>query len=91
MALRQLTKVVVATAAILGIAGGSQQKPLHELAPTGKGTHNPLTPEFAEYVAGLLEDWKVPGMSIAVLDGDELYAEVRTLLYNTPPSAPSEP
>ena len=77
--------IQLATAAILGIAHGSQQKPLHGQPPTGSNAYNPLTPEFAEYVADVLEDWKVPGMSIAVLDGDGLYAEVRALLLSHSP------
>lgn len=38
---------------------------------------NPLTEEFAAFVKEKLEKWKVPGMSLAVIDGEDVYAEVR--------------
>jgi hypothetical protein len=36
---------------------------------------NPLTQEFGVFVREMLERWKVPGMSLAVIDGDDIYAE----------------
>ncbi|UKZ76461.1 hypothetical protein TrVFT333_004165 [Trichoderma virens FT-333] len=53
----------------------NEQKPIsgHESAASG----NPLTAEFGEFVREQLEKWKVPGISLAVIDGDDVYAEVR--------------
>ncbi|KAM3524836.1 hypothetical protein NHJ13051_004338 [Beauveria bassiana] len=36
---------------------------------------NPLSDEFGRYVKGLMDEWKVPGLSLAVIDGDQVYAE----------------
>lgn len=35
---------------------------------------NPLSGELGRYVTGLMDKWKVPGLSVAVIDGDEVYA-----------------
>jgi hypothetical protein len=37
---------------------------------------NPLTEEFGTFVKETLEKWKVPGISLAVIDGEDVYAEV---------------
>jgi hypothetical protein len=37
---------------------------------------NPFTKEFGTFVRDILEEWKVPGMSLAVIDGEDIYAEV---------------
>lgn len=42
-------------------------------APADEG---PFTPKFAAFVDDVLAEWKVPGISIAVIDGSETYAEV---------------
>jgi CubicO group peptidase (beta-lactamase class C family) len=36
----------------------------------------PLTEDFASFVTEILDKWKVPGLSIAVIDGDQVFAEV---------------
>jgi hypothetical protein len=36
----------------------------------------PLTKEFGTFVKETLKKWKVPGMSLAVIDGEDIYAEV---------------
>lgn len=46
----------------------------------GHVSSNPLNDEFAKYVKETLEEWKVPGLSIAVIDGDEIFAEVSGVL-----------
>lgn len=54
--------------------GAADQKPLTE----GKApASNPFTESFGKYVQEQLEYWKVPGLSIAVVDGNETFAEVR--------------
>jgi hypothetical protein len=46
--------------------------------------NNPLTEEFGELVKKTLYEWKVPGMSIAVVDGENTYMKV------CPPHLPDE-
>jgi hypothetical protein len=41
-----------------------------------QSSENPLTEEFATFVKETLDEWKVPGVSLAVIDGDDIYAEV---------------
>ncbi|EXK80438.1 hypothetical protein FOQG_15073 [Fusarium oxysporum f. sp. raphani 54005] len=36
---------------------------------------NPLTEEFGDFAAETLDNWKVPGLSIAVIDGDQVFAD----------------
>ncbi|KAH7237881.1 beta-lactamase/transpeptidase-like protein [Fusarium solani] len=36
---------------------------------------NPLTEDFASFVTETLDKWKVPGLSVAVVDGDQVFAE----------------
>lgn len=50
------------------------QKPITSQEPAASG--NPLTSEFAEFVLQTLDEYKVPGVAVAVVDGDEIYAEV---------------
>lgn len=49
-----------------------QQKVLNE-APAHQG---PFTPKFSTFVHEVLAEWKVPGISLAVIDGSETYTEV---------------
>lgn len=60
---------------ILTMAGQAvaDQKPLtsHDAASA-----NPFTEKFNSYVAELMEEWKVPGFSIAVVDGDDIFSKV---------------
>lgn len=37
---------------------------------------NPLTEDFARFAKETLHKWKVPGLSIAVIDGDQIFAKV---------------
>ncbi|PHH89700.1 hypothetical protein CDD83_5481 [Cordyceps sp. RAO-2017] len=49
------------------------QKPVTSVqSPQGR---NPLTDEFSSFVNDKLDEWKVPGMSVAVIDGQDVYAE----------------
>lgn len=50
------------------------QKPISSHEATASG--NPLTSEFADFVLEILDEWKVPGVAVAVIDGDAIYAEV---------------
>lgn len=41
-----------------------------------KTEESPFDPEFDALVSKLLEEWKVPGLSIAVVHGSESYSKV---------------
>jgi hypothetical protein len=43
------------------------------------GGENPFKKEFGTFVKEMLETWKVPGMSLAIIDGEHIYAEVTAL------------
>ncbi|KAL7951651.1 beta-lactamase/transpeptidase-like protein [Trichoderma barbatum] len=64
-----------------------EQKPISGIDSAAGG--NPLTPEFGEFVREQLEKWKVPGVAVAVIDGDEVYAEGYG--YATLPDVPATP
>lgn len=67
-------------ASVVSVRGqGNEQKPIAAQEPTASG--NPLTSEFAEFVLQTLDEYKVPGVAVAVVDGDEIYAEVSVSLY----------
>lgn len=37
---------------------------------------NPLTEDFKKYAAEIMEEHHVPGLSLAVIDGDSVFSEV---------------
>lgn len=41
---------------------------------------NPLTEELAKFVKEKLDEWKVPGVSIGVIDNDQVFTAVRIYL-----------
>ncbi len=45
-------------------------------APTEGHNASPFTKDFNALVEELLEEWHVPGMAIAVVDGDETWSKV---------------
>jgi CubicO group peptidase (beta-lactamase class C family) len=52
----------------------NEQRPSDEQS-SAKST-SPFSDEFAQFAKETLEQWKVPGVSLAVIDGDQVYAEV---------------
>lgn len=54
------------------------QRPLRHEAGGQEAPRSPFTAAFKDYAEGIMMDWKVPGVSIAVVDGDEVFAEVCT-------------
>lgn len=54
------------------------QAPLHDLKNNLK-TETPFTDDFGKLVTELLNEWKVPGVSIAVVDGEDVHAQVGRL------------
>ncbi|KAK1251795.1 hypothetical protein MKX07_007274 [Trichoderma sp. CBMAI-0711] len=65
----------------------SEHKPAAAAAAATK--ENPLTVEFGDFVREQLDKWKVPGIAVAVVDGDEVYAEGYG--YATLPDVPATP
>lgn len=61
----------------LGVAGTvfAQQKPLSDGHLPGR---NPFDDKFGAFVKDTLDEWHVPGLSIAVIDHDQVFAEVNT-------------
>lgn len=45
-----------------------------------KASNNPLDDKFGEFVQAALDRWHVPGMAVSVVDGDDTWAEVRSLI-----------
>ena len=43
---------------------------------TMTSNHGPLTLQFDELVRKNMEEWKVPGLSIAIVDGNQTWAKV---------------
>ncbi|KAJ4152924.1 hypothetical protein LMH87_009442 [Akanthomyces muscarius] len=52
--------------------GLDRQKPL-AIATTS--ARNPFDDDLRNFIDDLMERWKIPGMSVAVVDGDDVYAE----------------
>lgn len=51
----------------------AEQKPLSYGSTSDR---NPFTKEFGEFAKQTLEEWHVPGLSIAAIDDDRVFAEV---------------
>lgn len=41
-----------------------------------KGPESPFTAENGRYIKAVMEDWKVPALSIAVIDGNKIFKQV---------------
>lgn len=50
--------------------------PSKQQIPLQENNRSPFTAEFDEAVTHLLNQWHVPGLSIAVIDGDETFSKV---------------
>ncbi|KAK3349977.1 hypothetical protein B0T25DRAFT_633246 [Lasiosphaeria hispida] len=48
----------------------------------------PFTPEFTKFALETLEKWHVPGMSIAVIDGNDVHLEQQLFHLHHPTNAP---
>ena len=42
---------------------------------------NPFNGEFAKFAEETIKGWKVPGLSIAVVDDQDIFAEVSATLF----------
>lgn len=47
------------------------------IVPRANNSSSPLSGDFAKFVEENLDFWKIPGMAIAVVDGQRVSAEVR--------------
>lgn len=59
------------------LAAEAAQRPLQGGVGTSKKGESPFTDEYAKHVDRLLERWHVPGMAVGVVDGDDIWTEVR--------------
>ncbi|KAJ3482019.1 hypothetical protein NLG97_g7678 [Lecanicillium saksenae] len=74
MAIVNLAKRLV----LLGLVAtsvASKQRPLQSHKDKAFHHGNPLTDEFGRYVTDLMDEWKVPGLSVAVIDGEDVYSQ----------------
>jgi len=42
----------------------------------GGDISDPFTPEFSEFVTKKIDEWKVAGIAIGVIDGDDIFSKV---------------
>lgn len=77
---------LVMMTANMGVSANEPQKPIVDSSSSSSAqdSNNPLTSDFAEFARTTLEAWKVPGLSIAVIDGDKIFAEVCLFIYLLP-------
>lgn len=63
------------------------QKPI-PMGEHHEGAQNPLDDgDFRHFVESQLDKWRVPGMTIAVIDGDQTWAEVSNIWALQPASS----
>ena len=48
----------------------------------GGDIKDPFTPEFSDFVTKTIDEWKVAGIAIGVIDGDDVFSKVsQTAIY----------
>lgn len=68
-----------------GVAGsigfqGQKQTPMLDPATSATMAPNgPFTGDFSAYVEQVMDEWKVPGLAIAVIDGDDVFTQASTV------------
>ncbi|KAG4221827.1 hypothetical protein PC116_g29697 [Phytophthora cactorum] len=74
--------LVPAATVALAFLEQQQQETEQEVLSAGEengkreGRKTPLDPDFEAFTQEALNRWKVPGASVAVVDGDDIWAEV---------------
>lgn len=66
-------------ASLLFSAKGAARRPQDRQKPLGQGpssSKDPFNDELADFVGDVMNRWKIPGMSVAVVDGDHVYSKV---------------
>ncbi|TWU76429.1 hypothetical protein ED733_006955 [Metarhizium rileyi] len=69
--------VAVAAAVVNLPAALSAQTPLSNPVPAQTNHSSPFTDDLNSYVEDLMDEWKLAGMAVAVIDGDDVFTEVR--------------
>jgi hypothetical protein len=70
------------------LGGDKEETQVNGSTTPRKITKSPLDEEFAKIVKSTLEQWHIEGVSIAVIDGDNTFAEVcspRIIFISTKP------
>ena len=62
-------------------ASSSYCLPSQHQVPLQEGVQSPFTPDFNQDVDHLLSHWLVPGLSIAIVDGNDTFSKVANTLY----------
>lgn len=65
-------------AGFISTACAADQKPIGP--DGGSETGNPFNDDFSKLAEETLDNWKVPGLAIAVIDDEDVYAEVSVSL-----------
>ncbi|KAM4054610.1 beta-lactamase [Hirsutella rhossiliensis] len=88
---RVLSAAAVLQPVVNGAIAGHEQKPLGSAQPGDKGLkrENPYTADYDALASKILDQWHVPGMSIAVVDGDDIFA--KAFGFATLPDTPATP
>ncbi|KAJ3493462.1 hypothetical protein NLG97_g4712 [Lecanicillium saksenae] len=71
--LRNTVLALAVAAAQAAKVGDSSQKPI--IQKHGGSTGNPLNEDLAKFIQESLDLWRVPGMAVGVIDGDNIYTE----------------
>lgn len=66
-----LCSVALALVPLSYALSSQDQTPLHEV------DHSPFTSDFDKSVVRLMNNWHVPGLAIAIVNGNETYSKVR--------------
>lgn len=72
------TVPLLAAAAVFLPTAFSAQSPISN-ALSVKTDKNPFTGDFNKFVDGVMDEWKLAGMAVAVIDGDDVFTEVCAL------------
>lgn len=67
--------------ALLSTASITSNSQQHIIAGNNDGNKSPFDDSFEKLVNKTMEFWKVPGLSIAVIDGDDSWAKVSRLFH----------
>ena len=59
-----------------------EQRPLAriEASPSSSSSSSPFTDDLTWYVNEVMDEWKVPGLAIAVINGGHVHTEVYMLI-----------
>jgi CubicO group peptidase (beta-lactamase class C family) len=85
MALGTFFSAAVVASTFCRLGAAAVQAPLGLFsAASERGSQNPFNDDLGNFVDNVMERWKIPGMSVAVIDGDDVYTEVRAAVEIAP-------